>query len=113
MSAQLNDLIGYLYDRSSPLWERVWGEHMHHGFYPPRAKGAPRMEPHAAQLELIEQLLRWGGVRAAANVLDVGCGIGGSALHLATRFDAAVTGITLSAVQAARATARAQVRAGS
>ena len=31
---ELSDGIGNFYDRSSAIWERVWGEHMHHGYYP-------------------------------------------------------------------------------
>jgi tocopherol O-methyltransferase len=29
----LNEGIAGLYDESSGLWENIWGEHMHHGFY--------------------------------------------------------------------------------
>ena len=43
----------------------------------------------------------------AGDILDSGCGIGGSALVLATRFNARVTGITLSPIQANRARERA------
>jgi tocopherol O-methyltransferase len=35
-------------------------------------------------------------------VVDVGCGIGGSARYLARRYEAKVSAITLSPVQAAR-----------
>jgi tocopherol O-methyltransferase len=52
--------------------------------------------------------LRWANVTQVAEILDCGCGIGGSALELATRFNAKVTGITLSPVQANRATERAE-----
>ena len=30
----LNEGIASFYDESSELWEDVWGEHMHHGYYP-------------------------------------------------------------------------------
>lgn len=33
-SAALYARIAQFYDATSGLWERVWGEHMHHGFYP-------------------------------------------------------------------------------
>jgi hypothetical protein len=31
---ELRDGIASFYDESSAIWEDVWGEHMHHGFYP-------------------------------------------------------------------------------
>merc|ERR1719293_455364 len=31
----LREGIAHFYDRSSRLWEEVWGEHMHHGYYVP------------------------------------------------------------------------------
>lgn len=40
-------------------------------------------------------------------MLDVGCDIGGSTLHLAEKFKATATGITLSPVQVNREIARA------
>ncbi|HZH04586.1 MAG TPA: methyltransferase domain-containing protein [Myxococcaceae bacterium] len=107
MDLALNDRIRAFYDRSSSLWENVWGEHMHHGYYPPA--GSPRT-PREAQADLIDALLGFGGVTRASRILDVGCGIGGSSLVLAERFNAQVTGITLSPVQAARARARAEAR---
>lgn len=104
----LNDRIRAFYDRSSALWESVWGEHMHHGYYPSgpgRSNG--HHDPRAAQAQLIDELLRFGRVEKASQILDLGCGVGGSALVLARKFGAQVTGITLSPVQAARARARA------
>jgi hypothetical protein len=35
MTSTLYQQIQQLYDASSGLWEQVWGEHMHHGYYGP------------------------------------------------------------------------------
>lgn len=105
MTASLNQRIQQFYDGSSGLWEQIWGEHMHHGYYGP--DGSQPKERRQAQIDLIEELLRWANLQQAGQILDVGCGIGGSSLYLAERFRAAATGITLSPVQAQRATERA------
>ena len=106
MSATLYQQIQQFYDASSGLWEQIWGEHMHHGYY--GADGTQKKDRRQAQIDLIEEILKWIGVQQAENILDVGCGIGGSSLFLAEKFHARATGITLSPVQAARATERAQ-----
>jgi tocopherol O-methyltransferase len=106
MSATLYQQIQQFYDASSGLWEDIWGEHMHHGYYGP--DGSQKKDRRQAQIDLIEELINWAGVEKAENILDVGCGIGGSSLYLAEKFHARATGITLSPVQAARATERAQ-----
>ncbi|WP_427160363.1 methyltransferase domain-containing protein [Aliinostoc sp. HNIBRCY26] len=106
MSATLYQRIQQFYDASSGLWEQIWGEHMHHGYY--GVDGNAKKDRRQAQIDLIEELLTWAGVKTAENILDVGCGIGGSSLYLAAKFNAQATGITLSPVQAARATERAQ-----
>ncbi|NCJ05782.1 methyltransferase domain-containing protein [Synechococcales cyanobacterium C] len=106
MTSTLSQRIQQFYDASSGLWEQVWGEHMHHGYY--GATGRLRPGGCQAQVDLIEELLAWGQVKSAQHILDVGCGIGGSSLYLADKFGSAATGITLSPVQAARGTARSQ-----
>lgn len=106
MTLTLQQKIQHFYDQSSGLWERIWGEHMHHGYY--GADGRQKKERRQAQIDLIDELLRWGGVTQAQNILDVGCGIGGSSLYLAEKFGATATGITLSPVQAQRARERAK-----
>lgn len=94
----LNQRIADFYDTSTQLWLDVWGEHMHHGYYTDQSKS------HAqAQIDLIERLLDFGGVSRADQILDIGCGVGGSARYLARKYDAQVLGVTLSPVQAARA----------
>ncbi|MGH1393596.1 MAG: methyltransferase domain-containing protein [Trichormus sp.] len=106
MSATLYQRIQEFYDASSGLWEQIWGEHMHHGYY--GVDGTEKKERRQAQIDLIEELLSWAEVENVENILDVGCGIGGSSLYLAQKFQAQATGITLSPVQAARATERAK-----
>ena len=106
MTSTLQNRIKNFYDASSGLWEQVWGEHMHHGYYGP--DGKQRKERRQAQIDLIEECLAWAKVQTASQILDVGCGIGGSSLYLAEKFGASTEGITLSPVQAKRATQRAE-----
>ncbi|MGG6294799.1 methyltransferase domain-containing protein [Leptolyngbya sp. AN02str] len=105
MTLSLQERIRQFYDQSSNLWEQVWGEHMHHGYY--GADGTQTKDRRQAQIDLIEELIRWAGVQSASQIVDVGCGIGGSSVYLAEKFGARATGITLSPVQAARAKERA------
>lgn len=96
--------IAAFYDAHTPMWEGVWGEHLHHGHYGP--DGRARKPPLRAQEDMIGALLAFGGVTAAERVLDAGCGVGGSARALARRLGCEVEGLTLSPVQAARGNAR-------
>jgi len=108
MSNNLYQDIREFYDASSGLWEQIWGEHMHHGYY--GKNGNYKLDRRQAQIELIEELLLWSNCPSGnppENVVDVGCGIGGSTLHLAQKFGCNATGITLSPVQASRAKERA------
>ena len=111
MSSPLYQKIQQFYDASSGLWEQIWGEHMHHGYY--GRAGNYKINRRQAQIDLIEELLNWAGVNnnlesSPQNIIDVGCGIGGSTLYLAQKFKATATGITLSPVQASRAKQRAE-----
>lgn len=105
LQTTLQQNIRQFYDASSGLWEAIWGEHMHHGYYGP--DGHEAKDHLQAQVDLVDELLRWGNVKRPQRILDVGCGIGGSALYLAQRYDAEVIGLTLSPVQARRAEQRA------
>ena len=110
MSSPLYQQIQQFYDASSGLWEQIWGEHMHHGYY--GRAGNYKINRRQAQIDLIEELLNWAEVNnlesSPQNIIDVGCGIGGSTLYLAQKFKATATGITLSPVQASRAKQRTE-----
>jgi tocopherol O-methyltransferase len=69
---------------------------------------ADRTDHKQAQVDLIDEVLKWSHTTKAARVVDVGCGIGGSSRHLARKYNAMVEGITLSPYQAARGNELAQ-----
>ncbi|TYI89516.1 hypothetical protein E1A91_D03G061400v1 [Gossypium mustelinum] len=103
----LQEGIAEFYDQSSGLWEDIWGDHMHHGFYDPNSNVSGSDHP-AAQIRMIEESLRFAGItddpaKQPKTIVDVGCGIGGSSRYLARKFGAECQGITLSPVQAGRA----------
>ena len=106
MENNLYQQIASFYNNSSQLWESIWGEHMHHGYY--GKDGNYKLNRRQAQINLIEELLTYAQISEADNILDVGSGIGGSSLYLAEKFDCKVTGITLSQVQVSRAEQRAK-----
>ena len=86
----LNKGIAQFYDQSSGLWEDMWGDHMyvdlpvlaecclklckiiscrrHHGYYP---RGATQQKSNReAQIDMIEESLRWAGVTEVKQVLQ-------------------------------------------
>jgi tocopherol O-methyltransferase len=82
------------YDVISPYYRSLWGEHIHHGYW---IRGDESKEE--AQLQLIEHLAQLANLKPGSDVLDVGCGMGASSLHLAKTYHAKATGITISPVQ--------------
>jgi tocopherol O-methyltransferase len=90
------------YDRLSFLYRAFWGEHLHHGYWNGNESIAQ------AQVQLMEELARHAAIQRGAAVLDIGCGVGGSALWLAQQFDCRVTGTTISPVQARMAARKAR-----
>ena len=93
------------YDRwtDDQLLERLWGEHVHLGHYgtPPRRRDFRR-----AKEDFVHELVRWSGLDQlppGSRVLDVGCGIGGSARILARDYGFHVLGISISPGQIQRA----------
>jgi MPBQ/MSBQ methyltransferase len=97
--------VAEAYDRwtDDRLLERLWGEHVHLGHY-----GTPptQRDFRAAKENFVHELVRWSGfdrLPAGSRVLDVGCGIGGSARILARDYGFEVLGISISPAQIARA----------
>ncbi|MDR3476882.1 MAG: methyltransferase domain-containing protein [Gammaproteobacteria bacterium] len=96
--------ISHFWDQISEGWREIWGPHIHHGYY----EYDQPLTPLEAQEKLIEKLTAHLSIHSHSTILDVGCGMGGSSLHLAKRFNAIVTGITLSPKQVAIATQQAK-----
>ena len=85
------------------LLERLWGEHIHLGFYAP---GKKNIDFREAKVQFVHKLVKWSGLDQlpkGSRILDVGCGIGGSSRILAKHYGFNVTGITISPSQVKRA----------
>ena len=100
-----SDIVASAYDAwtQDRLLERLWGEHLHLGFYP---LGKPNIDFRKAKVQFVHELVKWSGLDKlpkGSRILDVGCGIGGSARILAKFYGFNVTGITISPAQVKRA----------
>jgi tocopherol O-methyltransferase len=109
-STGLNQAVGQYYDSTMDLYEGLWGEHVHHGYWDV-GTGTDRVDRHTASDRTVRELAAFAGFAAGASVLDAGCGIGGPAMFLAREYGCRVEGITLSSEQVDRARQRA-VEAG-
>ena len=87
----LKDKIVRHYDVLSPYYKELWGIHIHHGYW---KTGNETKEQ--AQEQLIRELISRADIKNGVRVLDVGCGIGGTAIYLHKALGAKVTGITIS-----------------
>ncbi len=84
------------------LLERLWGEHIHLGFYPINRN----IDFREAKVQFVHELVSWSGLDKlprGSRILDIGCGIGGSSRILANYYGFNVTGITISSAQVKRA----------
>ncbi len=91
------------WNKTSKGWQTIWGPHIHHGYFENH-----RETPVQAQEKLIEKLVALLEISPQMEILDAGCGLGGSSLYLAKRYDVRVTGITLSQKQVDIATGLAK-----
>ncbi len=106
-SFQGTQSVAEAYDRwtEDALLERLWGDHVHLGHYGEPAR--PR-DFRRAKEAFVHELVRWSGLDRlppGSKVLDVGCGIGGSARILARDYGLDVLAISISGAQIARAQA--------
>ena len=95
------------YDRTSPYYRDLWGEHLHHGYW---VSGEETKEQ--AQVQLVEHLAHVAALMPGRKILDVGCGFGASSIYLAKKYGAEATGITISPVQVEMARKAAAIDGG-
>ena len=93
------------YDTLDPFYREIWGEHVHHGYW--RTGQETPKDAAAALVDLVAARL---DLRPGQEVCDIGCGYGATAQALAEAHGVAVTGVTLSAAQHARAARRVAAR---
>jgi tocopherol O-methyltransferase len=105
VSMLLKDRIVQHYDELSPFYKDIWGVHIHHGYW---KNGTETKED--AQEQLIKELVARAKIKNGCRILDVGCGLGGSAIFLSEILGAHITGITISPVQVAIGNALARER---
>ena len=91
------------YDRHTPAFVR-FGQGAGAGAIH-RAVWAPGVRTRDQAFHLVEDriagfMAEAAGKAATSHVVDLGCGVGGSACYLASRLEARITGVTLSPVQA-------------
>ena len=81
------------YDLSTFFYWLLWGPHIHHGLWEHNER------PRVAQLQLTERLADLAQIGRNQTLLDIGCGMGGSSIHLARMRRCETTGVTISPLQ--------------
>jgi len=81
------------YNLATVFYRLLWGRHIHHGLWEAQESA------WAAAQRLTDTLAHEARIAKGDAVLDVGCGMGGSSIHLARELGCRVTGVTLSPVQ--------------
>ncbi|MEU2494308.1 methyltransferase domain-containing protein [Streptomyces sp. NPDC007883] len=97
--------VAELYDEFSEFHARICDSNLHVGYWP---EGDETSSFQEATAHLSELMVRRLEPRTGQRVLDIGCGIGQPAFHLAEAAEADIVGITVSKRQIERATDRAR-----
>jgi SAM-dependent methyltransferase len=92
--AEVRAVVDRYYTQCIPFYREFLGNHWHTGYYAPSGPIGPE-----DQLRMELRIAASAGIDARCDVLDVGCGIGGAACHLAARTGARIRGLTPNAAQ--------------
>jgi cyclopropane fatty-acyl-phospholipid synthase-like methyltransferase len=88
------ELVNHYYTVCIPFYRQFLGNHWHTGYYLPDGPTGP-----ADQLRMEWRIAESADLASANDVLEVGCGIGGPACHLASRSGVRYRGLTPNPVQ--------------
>jgi len=99
--------IAKFYDESTQVWLDVWGDDLHHGYY----ESKDFKDHKLAQIIMIDKALEFGyGINEIQsssfqinNMVDVGCGVGGSSRHISKKYGSTGIGLSLSKFQILKA----------
>jgi tocopherol O-methyltransferase len=93
------------YDELDLAYRRIWGTHVHHGYW--RTGRESAAEAADALAQIVETRL---ALEPGQRLCDIGCGYGATATYIAARHDVRIIGVTLSAAQQQIASVRPSPR---
>jgi tocopherol O-methyltransferase len=86
------------YNSLDHWYRKIWGDHLHHGLWQSGKESSDK-----AVVQLVEYLVEKGGIKEGDKVCDIGCGYGATSRLLSQRWNADMTGFSLSERQLAYA----------
>jgi cyclopropane fatty-acyl-phospholipid synthase-like methyltransferase len=89
------------YDRVTAAWQYLIGDDLHLGYF-----AVPTYSLAEATQALTRLMAERAGITPGMEILDIGCGTGGPAIHLAQTYGCRVVGISTSIVGVERARER-------
>lgn len=97
--------VGAFYDRFTKLFELLWGDSLHFGYWP---NGSTRGSIEEGQDRLTDLMMSKLDPGKGQRILDVGCGTGRATLRLADKCGCLVTAINISQQQIKAASRRGE-----
>ena len=86
--------VAHHYDSLDYFYRKLWGEHVHHGYWADRSLSTSR-----AVEALVHRVARGLSLTSSSRVCDIGCGYGGSLRLLAKEIHLEGVGLTISEKQ--------------